>query len=65
MFSGAEKLSVYFGDILQEDFGLEDHRGDAELDKVWAQKIVAYYEEKAAQEAELAEYGYLKSLTME
>lgn len=61
--SGAEKMSAYFGGILARDFGLEDHRGDAELSAVWAQKADAYYAEEAAQEAEIAEYGYLKSLT--
>ena len=63
--SGAEKLSVYFGRMLREDFGLEDHRGDAELSAVWAEKVDFYYDMKANQEAEIAEYGYLKSLTVE
>lgn len=61
--SGAEKLSAYFGGILASDFGLADHRGDAGLSAVWAEKVKSYREEKAAQEAEIAQYGYLKSLT--
>ena len=62
--SGAEKSSSYFGSILSEDFGLEDHRIDAELSQVWSDKVDAYYREKTAQEAEIAKFGYLKSLTV-
>jgi hypothetical protein len=63
--SGAEKLSVYFGHVLKDDFGLADHRGESALAAVWARKIQAYNAEKAAQHAELEQYGYLKSLRME
>jgi hypothetical protein len=62
---GAEKLSAYLGGILKRDFNLTDHRADKELSKVWAGKVAAYYEEKAAQEKELAEFGFLKSLVVE
>lgn len=62
--SGAEKLSAYFGGILAEDFGLEDHRGDEEFSLVWDAKADAYHDEQAAQAAEIAQYGYLKSLTV-
>lgn len=47
--SGAEKLSVYFGKILAEDCGLENHRGDADLEAVWAEKLEAYEAEIQAQ----------------
>ncbi|MDD5017443.1 MAG: SGNH/GDSL hydrolase family protein, partial [Eubacteriales bacterium] len=63
--AGAEKLSTYFGNILRERYGLEDHRGDAALAEVWSEKVDFYYDTKAAQEAELAKYGYLKSLTVD
>ena len=49
---GAEKLSRYFGQILAEECGLEDRRGDAELSAVWAEKCQTYYERKARLEAE-------------
>ena len=62
--SGAEKLSRYFGRILQERYGLEDRHSDAQLVQVWSEKVDFYYEMKAAQEAEIEEYGYLKSLTV-
>lgn len=62
---GAEKLSRYFGNMLREEYGLEDRRGDAQLSEIWAEKIDFYYQDKAAQLAELEQYGYLKSLTLE
>jgi hypothetical protein len=63
--SGAEKSSAYLGGILSRDFGLADHRGDTELSAVWSEKVDAYNAEKAAQAVEIAQYGYLKSLTVE
>ncbi len=63
--SGAEKLSEYFGRMLKEEYGLDGHRGDDALAALWAEKIEAYNDEKAAQYAELERYGYLKSLRME
>ena len=63
--SGAEKMSMYFGRILKADYGLADHRNDAAFEAVWDEKIDAYNVEKAAQEAEIEKYGYLKSLKME
>jgi hypothetical protein len=63
--SGAEKLSAYFGREMKLRCGLEDHRNDAGLSAVWAEKVESYDREKILQEAELAQYGYLKSLTMQ
>ena len=63
--SGAEKVSAYLGSILAEEFGLTDHRGETELSLVWAEKVDAYNAEKAAQAIEIAQYGYLKSLTVD
>ena len=48
---GAEKLSRYFGQMLVEQCGLTDRRGDAVLDGQWAQKVATYNERKAAMEA--------------
>jgi len=59
--SGAEKLSVYFGKILQDTYGLEDHRGDEQLRMVWQEKIDFYQQMAEQQYNELEEYGYLKS----
>lgn len=60
--SGAEKLSHYLGPVLQETCHLTDHRGDAELDAIWKEKTAFYHQMKAEQEAELKQYGYLKSM---
>ena len=49
--AGAEKLSHYFGQILQEECGLESRRGEEALEEAWAEKKVWYEEEKARQEA--------------
>ncbi len=61
---GAQKLSGYFGRILAEDYGLEDHRSDETLSADWAEKCDRYYALLDAQLKELEEYGYLKSWTL-
>jgi hypothetical protein len=43
---GAEKLTSYFGEILQRDFGLQDRRGEDELQRIWQAKMDAYYKER-------------------
>lgn len=40
--SGAVKLSRYFGNILTEECGLTDHRGDPELAPVYDRKLQMY-----------------------
>ena len=60
--SGAEKLSDYFGTILQEA-GVPDRREDEELSAVWAEKCAAYHAQAEAQYAELVEKGYLTRAT--
>lgn len=56
---GAEKLSRYFGSILQEIPGVEDRRKDRDLAAVWEKKGQFYDAMKEEQEAEFAERGYL------
>ncbi len=48
---GAEKLSRYFGKILAEECGVQDHRQDAELSTLWTEKCETYHKRKAALEA--------------
>ena len=43
---GAEKLTSYFGKLLAEQHGLEDHRTDAELSLIWSEKLTQYYNER-------------------
>lgn len=53
--SGAEKLSHYFGQILQDEVGIESRRGEEKLEAAWEKKIAAYEAEIAAQIEELEE----------
>ncbi len=48
---GAEKLSRFFGEILVQECGLEDHRNDPAYSTVWEEKTRTYYDRKAALEA--------------
>lgn len=48
---GAEKLSDYFGKILQEECGVTDRRNETELAEIWQEKVKIYYERKAKMEA--------------
>ena len=51
--SGAEKLSHYLGQVLSEQVGVENHRGEEHLEEIWEEKKAAYEQEKEAQYAEL------------
>lgn len=58
--TGAEKLSMYFGKILKEEYGLPNHQNDSELASVWEEKSDFYYQMKSEQEQELEQYGYIR-----
>ena len=47
---GAEKLSRYFGEILQERHGVADRRDDAQAAARWEARVRAYEEEKRTKE---------------
>ena len=47
--SGAEKLSVWFGEVLSEELGVPDRRGEAHLQEIWKEKLAAYEAEKEQQ----------------
>jgi hypothetical protein len=49
---GAEKLASYFGKILVEECAIPDHRGDAEVSAVWAEKVKIYNARKEALQAQ-------------
>ena len=51
--SGAEKISRYLGQVLQEQVGLEDRRADQHLSTLWEEKIAAYDQEIQDQYAAL------------
>lgn len=43
---GAEKMSVYLGKIFSEEYGLKDHRQEAEYVEIWEEKAEAYHRMK-------------------
>lgn len=49
---GAEKLTRYFGEILAADHAIPDRRGEGDTASVWQRRVEAYYDRKAAMEAE-------------
>lgn len=51
--SGAEKMSRYFGEILQDECGIESRRGDEHLEQIWEKKLSDYNAEKEEQLAKL------------
>lgn len=61
---GAEKLSAYFAHILAEEYNVPDRRADEVLSADWEEKCSDYDRLYAAQQAELEEFGYLKSWTL-
>ena len=51
--SGAEKLSRYFGEILVQETGVKNRRGEEHLEQIWVEKIAAYEKEQEEQYAAL------------
>ena len=49
---GAEKLTRYFGAILRDTHNLPDRRVNSHACVVWEERVQAYYDRKAAMEAE-------------
>lgn len=60
---GAEKLSHYFGQILKDNYPLQDLRQDRALQTAWEEKCSAYYAMRDAQLADLAAYGEIRTFT--
>ena len=59
--SGAEKMSMYLGRVLQEAFNLPDNRGDPDIYMAWLPKIDAYNEMRRAQYEEIEIYGEVRT----
>jgi len=53
--SGAEKLSRYFGEILQKECHLPSRQGEKKVEESWEKKLELYYEEKKTQEEQLSQ----------
>jgi len=60
-YSGAKKLSHYLGNYLKKYMEWEDHREDANLSKVYEEKLQFQEEMKEAQQRELDKYGEIRS----
>ena len=60
-YSGAKKLSHYLGNYLKKHMKWEDHREDANLSKVYEEKLQFQEEMKEAQKKELDKYGEIKN----
>lgn len=43
---GAEKLTRYFGKMLSEKYDIADRRAEADMSKLWDERVKAYYERK-------------------
>ena len=54
---GAEKLSVWFGRILQEEFDAPDRREDEDLARVWEARVDRYYANKKQSEETTTKEG--------
>ena len=59
--SGADKLTVYLGSILERDYHMPDHRGEPSYASVYEQKEAFYQDMIAAQQSELKRYGEIRS----
>ncbi len=60
-YSGARKLSRYLGRYLKRHMKWEDHRDDANLSKVYEEKLRFQEEMKEAQQRELDRYGEIRN----
>ncbi len=59
---GAEKLSVWLGEYLSEEFSLEDRRKEPELAAYWLDICVRYHTEFEKQKENLRIYGNVKGI---
>jgi len=62
---GAEKMSAYFGAYLEENYGLEGHRGDESYENIWTDKVDYYYDMRASQINDIALYGEIRTYKSE
>ena len=49
---GAEKAARWFGNVLQQECDVPDHRNDATISTIWAEKAEIYHQRKATLEKE-------------
>lgn len=61
--SGAEKLSVYFGNYITNSYNLEDMRENPQASALWQEKMAAYNQMAGAQEQEFEADGKISTFT--
>ncbi|MCL2498868.1 MAG: SGNH/GDSL hydrolase family protein [Defluviitaleaceae bacterium] len=62
---GAELLARYFGEILQDSFGLPDRRGETKTAEHWNELTALYRRAITRQLAEIERYGSVRSFHIE
>ena len=60
---GAEKVALYLGKVLEEMYGLEDHRDEADTAQYYEERLLAYEAEKERQTEEFSRLGYIPKFT--
>ncbi|MDE6566869.1 MAG: SGNH/GDSL hydrolase family protein, partial [Lachnospiraceae bacterium] len=59
--NGAGKLAGYLGKVLTEQYGIPDHRNDADIAEVYQKKYQFYEDMIQAQQEELDRYGEIRN----
>jgi hypothetical protein len=62
---GAEKMAIYFGEILRGEYGLPDRRSEPETAARWNEKSKLYERVKEKQLAEIEEYGKIQTFLID
>jgi hypothetical protein len=62
---GAEKMAIYFGELLRSEFRLADRRGEPETAARWDEKSELYERVKEKQLAEIEEYGKIQTFLID
>jgi len=62
---GAELMSRYFGEILVDEFGLPDRRGESDTAAVWNEMAEQYHRLISVQLEEIAQTGKISSFLIE
>jgi hypothetical protein len=62
---GAEKLTLYFGKILQNEYNMADRREDPDINKKWEIIVNKYYKTKDDLEANYEIKGIIKPVIWE
>jgi hypothetical protein len=62
---GAEKMAIYFGELLRGEYGLPDRRSEPDTAARWNEKSELYERVKEKQLAEIEEYGKIHTFLID